>query len=132
MKKLRLLICISLCLAANRVYAQGPVLTPSYRPAFSPWLNLNRQGGNAALNYYGLVRPQFTVNNSLFQLQQQTGALQQQQQQGSVSPEIPPTGHVTGFLNHSKYFLNRGGATPLSGQRGPATAATQLTPARRH
>src|SRR5262245_19709250 len=132
--KLRLSAFILLCLVAGNARAQGPVLTPSYRPAFSPWLNLNRQGNSAALNYYGLVRPQFTVNNSIYQLQQQTGALQQEQQQPATTvAELPPTGHASGFLNHTKYFLNRGGATPLSGQRGLATAAPQLArPKTRH
>jgi hypothetical protein len=89
-------------------------------------LNLNRRGNSTALNYYGLVRPQFTVNNSIYQLEQQTGALQSQQQQPPTTvAELPPTGHRSGFLNHTKYFLNLGGAAPLS-QRGSATSAPQL------
>jgi len=131
MNKLQLLAGICLLCTASDLCAQGPVLTPSYRPAFSPWLNLNRPGASAAVNYYGLVRPQFTVNSSIYQLEQQTGALQQAQQQpaGAVS-ELPPTGHASGFLNHSKYFLTRGGA---SAQRGLATATPELArPKTRH
>ena len=84
------------------------------------------------MNYYGLVRPQFTVNNSLYQLQQQTGALQQQQQ-ATAATELLATGHATGFLNHSKYFLNRGGAAPLSGQAAAVNLMPQLArPRTRH
>jgi hypothetical protein len=111
---------------ASCVVAQQP---PSARPAFSPYLNLNRRGASPGVNYYGLVRPQLTYNASIAQLQQSTEALQRDQQAAVVGSELPPTGHTTGFLNHNRYFLNRGGTTPLSG-RTPAVAPT-LAPPRR-
>src|SRR4051812_21020503 len=39
------------------------------RPAFSPYLNLLRQGGTPTLNYFGLVRPQMQANQAIANLQ---------------------------------------------------------------
>jgi hypothetical protein len=79
---------------------------------FSPYLNLTR-GGSAAVNYYGIVRPQLS-----FQSQMQAVQAQQQQAGGaSFEPDNPLTpGLVVGtrvrFLNTAPYFLNlQGGAT---------------------
>lgn len=41
------------------------------RPAVSPYLNLNR-GGNPAINYYGIVRPQIQTNRAFQQIEQGT------------------------------------------------------------
>lgn len=110
--------------------AQGPGINPSNRPAFSPWLNLNRQGNSAALNYFGMVRPQFAASGAIQQLQNQTTALQQQE--STIAGELPATGHGSGFLNHNRYFLNRGGQTPSSGRSSPvASKSTQPTSTRR-
>ncbi len=98
-----------------------PGINPAARPAYSPWLNLNRSGGSLTQNYYGLIRPQVNASNMIQQLQQQTTALQQQE--AKASNELPATGHVTGFLNHTKYFLNRGGATPLANRVAAAPPA---------
>jgi hypothetical protein len=110
----------------------APGINPSARPAYSPWLNLNRPGGSLVQNYYGLVRPDFRNLNSIQQLQQQ------QQTLASQPPEarndlLPTTGHVTGFLNHSKYFMNRGGATPLAGRvaAAPPVGAPQAAAPKR-
>src|SRR4051812_20971970 len=40
------------------------------RPTVSPFLNLGRGGSNAAVDYYGLVRPQMDANRSIGDLQQ--------------------------------------------------------------
>ncbi len=79
---------------------------------FSPYLNLTR-GGSAAVNYYGIVRPQIS-----FQSQMQAVQAQQQQAGGaSFEPDNPLTpGLVVGtrvrFLSTAPYFLNlSGGAT---------------------
>jgi hypothetical protein len=129
MTKCHLTACLVMLCGTVSLRAQGPLINPSSRPAFSPWLNLNRQGNGPTLNYFGLVRPQMNFNNSIQQLQQQTTGLQQQQQQQSTAPsELPPTGHASGFLNHSKYFLNSGGSTPSSGRVAAAPTTTQATP----
>ena len=48
---------------------KGGTLKPSTRPAFSPYLNLLRDGNSTLQNYYGLVRPQqdFRATNEQFQ-----------------------------------------------------------------
>lgn len=91
--------------------AQAPGVRPYARPAFSPYLNLNRFGTNPAINYYGLVRPQLRYNNDIQRLQDNTFELQQREP-AVVGSELLPTGHATGFLNHQRYFLNKGRAAP--------------------
>ena len=103
---------------------------PNQRPAFSPYLNLNRRGANPAINYFGMVRPQLTAASSIYQLQQGQRALEQDQREGTVAgSELPPTGHSTGFLTHQRFFLNQGGRSPLSSRVAPA--ATVAPPPRR-
>jgi hypothetical protein len=88
----------------------GGIGAPAAPPGFNPYLNLLRGGNSAAVNYYGLVRPQQAV-------QAQLQAIQALQQQGTPSTSEPddPTmpGLVVGtrvrFLNTSGYFLNLGG-----------------------
>ena len=48
---------------------RGGTLKPSTRPAFSPYLNLLRDGNSTLQNYYGFVRPQqdFRAANEQFQ-----------------------------------------------------------------
>jgi hypothetical protein len=99
-------------------------------PAYSPYLNLTRPG-NLANNYFGLVRPQIDTMNSVYQLQQQYGALNQSiANPTSMDQQLPPptTGHAATFMAYGHYYpaiggANRGGARPAAG----ATAA----PARR-
>jgi hypothetical protein len=97
---------------APSAHAQGyvrPQTNPFPKPAVSPYLNLLR-GGNPAINYYGLVRPQEDTATALLQLQQQ-----QQQQMANQAllaagdPTLPVTGHPTRFFNYSHYFFNQGG-----------------------
>lgn len=88
--------------------AQGPPLPsrPPTTPPLSPYINLGR-GGNPALNYYGLVRPQQDFRSSILQLQRQ--AANQQIQTEVQDPTLPTTGHPTRFLNLGAYFLNSSG-----------------------
>ena len=129
MKKWPVLVGLLLATAPGAAWAQAPGINPAARPAYSPWLNLNRPGGSLTQNYYGLIRPQVNATNMIQQLQQQTTALQQQE--SKASNELPATGHVTGFLNHTKYFLNRGGATPLANRLAAAPAAVQTAQPKR-
>ena len=90
---------------------------------FSPYLNLTRGGNSAAVNYYGIVRPQINFQNSI-------QSIQQQQQQGSGNgmeaddPTMPfmVLGTRARFLNTSGYFLNLGGSTMSA---GPGTGSGQ-------
>jgi hypothetical protein len=109
--------------AAAQFQYQRPVINP--RPAVNPILNLNRT--SAAVNYYGVVRPQQQTFQSIQQLQQQLK---------DMTPALPPsllgpepaaimisTGHPVQFMNTSQYF-------PLAGSRsGGPGGATPLTPA---
>jgi hypothetical protein len=87
-----------------RASAQPQVPVGPSRPVFSPYLNL-LNGGNPALNYFGLVVPQM-------QMQQQLGQLQQQQlsmsggisQQATPTALYPPTGSVPVFNTTYGYF----------------------------
>lgn len=107
MKRLALwFVCAACGLAAGAadVQAQLPA-----RPTFSPYLNLTRQGGTPALNYYGLVRPELQFRQSLQNLQ--GAATANQQAIGDIQTGgLPATGHPTQFLNYRGYFLNSGSA----------------------
>jgi hypothetical protein len=110
---LRLLNAILITLASESfLFAQplpGALGQPS-RPAFSPYLNLNRPGGSPALNYFGLVQPQTQFRQNFQNLQ---GAVNSNQQmignlQGDMNGGLPATGHGFGFMNYSGYFMNTG------------------------
>jgi hypothetical protein len=88
-------------------------LNPANRPAVSPYINLIRSGSSPAINYYGIVRPEIAYANSLYQLQGQQGALatQLQQEQAAAATALPATGHKSGFMTQSRYFMSTGGQT---------------------
>jgi hypothetical protein len=95
--------------AGGRLEAQAySPLNPRNNPAVSPWINLNRPFSDPAVNYFGLVRPEFAALRNFQQLQQGEAALSSQQQQlaGTV---LRPTGHATGFQTQSRYFMTTGG-----------------------
>jgi len=81
-----------------------PYQNPLGTPVFSPYLNLT-QGGNAAVNYFGLVRPQVQTQQQLQQLQQQQLA-EQAAITGLTTPGGFPliTGHETRFMNYGTFF----------------------------
>jgi hypothetical protein len=118
--------CLIALYIAEPLWAQAPGFNPSARPTFSPWLNLNRRGSNAAVNYYGIIRPQVNFSNSIQQLQQEVAL--PPTEATTAGSELPATGHVAGFLNHNKYFMNRGGVS-ASGATSAPTATAQRLPA---
>lgn len=90
---------------------------PAGRPTFSPYLNLLRQNNPAYLNYYGLVRPQLNLQQSIQGLQQGLAANQYQTQQlQSTEATLVGTGHPSFFMNQSRYFMTNGAG--LGGNRG--------------
>jgi hypothetical protein len=109
------LVSAALAAAPGRATAQGFGTfgrPPVGRPAVSPFLNLFR-GGNPAINYYGLVRPEIDTRNSLLQLQQQSvqgaiplGIVGQPTDRTLQGP--PSTGHPVRFGNYGRYFANLG------------------------
>jgi hypothetical protein len=112
---LLLAACFVSAAAPNKASAQVPIGgpgggAPQYRPAFSPYLNLLRQGSSPAVNYYGLVRPEINFYNSINQINQQVS--NNQQAIGDIqSSAIPTTGHRVQFLNTGSYFQSMGGGT---------------------
>jgi hypothetical protein len=72
-------------------------------PAYSPYLNLTRPGGNLAQNYYGLVRPEINAYNAIGSLQGQVNTLGQQD---AALVGALESGHPTTFMNFSHYYGN--------------------------
>jgi hypothetical protein len=103
-------------------YYSQPQTSPFPRSPISPYLNLAR-GGNPAINYYGLVRPQIGFQQSIYGLQQQvTGLGQYQAYQSAQANSSALTGHPTRFLNYSRYFMNSGaGSGTFPGAGGAGT-----------
>src|SRR5947207_10664448 len=68
-------------------------------PPVSPYLNLARRDINPAINYYGLVRPQFELRNTLQQFGNQITGLEQQQAAlgNEFTADLPQTGVRAGF-----------------------------------
>lgn len=109
----------------SRANAQGPGLPPNSAarpPVYSPYLNLTRSG-NAAINYYGLVRPELDFRNAIQGLQTEFSSLNQ-----ASSTDLnaaPGTGHPVAFMNLSHYYPGL-----RSGNRG-AMGTSTAAPARR-
>lgn len=115
---------------AGSVMAQGSIGSyprTNNRPTVSPYLNLTR-GGNVAVNYYGLTRPQQDTNRTLQTIQQQLQHLPLGPQgflMGPTEVEQPPLTLTTGFRpsfgNTSHYFGAPGSHGVLGGGDGPAS-----------
>jgi hypothetical protein len=97
-------------------------INPYTRPPVSPYLNLLR-GGNPAINYFGIVRPELEG----IQMTQQLGQLNPYGPVPPVAPTgvLPVTGHVATFGNFSHYYYqNLGQTTPLGGRTLASTPYT--------
>jgi hypothetical protein len=106
-----LLAACVLCVDAGQVQGQppgAPGMLPRTQPAFSPYLNLLRQGNSPALNYFGLVRPELNFRSSINNLQQQANIDQQAIGDLQMS-NLPTTGHSVMFLNTRGYFQSQSG-----------------------
>jgi hypothetical protein len=101
--------------AVGPLWAQYGPVNPVNRPAFSPYLNLNRPGTSAAVNYYGLVRPELQFRNALFQNQLEIAGNQQAISNLAAGPIT--TGHRAGFMTQWRYFMNSGVGAPTSAFR---------------
>ena len=84
-------------------------MVPPTPPVFSPYLNLNRQGASAAVNYYGLVRPQLQFRNAIQGLQSQATQVNPFTQAAAADQTLT-TGHQFGFMNSRMYFQNQNAA----------------------
>lgn len=74
-------------------------------PTVSPYINLLRSGGNPALNYYGLVRPQFEAIAGFQAVQQRFGQLSERQGPADLPNDAFVTGHGSSFMNYGSYFM---------------------------
>jgi len=110
------LVTLSIGLSQASAQQLG-VYQPAYQPRspISPYLNMGR-GGNPAINYYGLVRPQIDTTRTLqkveYQLQTNAAnnaALPAATDGTTVLPST--TGHSVMFLNSSHFF-------PVAGRAG--------------
>jgi hypothetical protein len=107
--------------AAQNIYPyQQPMFRPGWTTPLSPYLNLLIPG-NAAVNYYALVEPQFqrrqyrnimnqTVQGLINQLPQPPGIMSEE----DFNAPMPATGHPTAFNYTGSYF------TTLTGQPIPS------------
>lgn len=91
---------------------------PLPRPIVSPYLNILR-GGDPAINYYGLVRPQIAFGKAFQTLGNEVSTLESQAGQPSQ------TGNRSSFMNHSRYFMNYGAAGGGGGRPTSQPAAPQ-------
>jgi hypothetical protein len=95
--------------------AQPMVPGGGQRPAVSPYINLlrgNNNINNAALGYYGIVRPEQQFRQQASQFQQQL-SMTNQNLNSLASGEGEPTlitGKGATFMNYSHYFNNINGA----------------------
>jgi hypothetical protein len=125
-------------LAAQNPAARGGPYAP--RPAVSPYINLLRPGSSTALNYYGLVRPQFDTLAGFQAVQQRFGQLQTgiQTGGGESSDGFLMTGHAASFMNYGGYFMTTNvgagmsaiapGATRRVGPSNQPTPTSNLAP----
>ncbi len=117
-------LAVSACASAQMPIGSYTAPTVNPRPTVSPYLNLNRNGGTPAINYFGIVRPQIenqqAIQNLQHQVQTNQAMIQAQSQQQSATEEMAPTGRALGgYLNYSHFFplLNRGAGGSGSAKR---------------
>jgi hypothetical protein len=121
---------LTIYLGGGRAYGQIPYyrpggVNPGLSPTVSPYLNLLRGGTAPAINYYGLVRPQFAFASELYGLQQQVNTLGQQVSAEEAAATPVSTGHRSGFMTHTRYFQTLG-SPPAGGPRGSVYGARPL------
>jgi hypothetical protein len=73
--------------------------------AISPYINLLPR--TQAINYYGLVRPQFQYNTAISSLEQQVQANRVAATAADTQGPVT-TGHPVQFLNYRRYFQTLG------------------------
>jgi hypothetical protein len=105
------LAVVSVALCAGSVQAQGfpGGYNPANQPAVSPWLQLNRLGAPASLNYYNLVKPQFQFGSAIQGLENQQALSSAQQTSFQNYLTLPATGHQASFNTHLRYYDTAGG-----------------------
>jgi hypothetical protein len=99
------------CGTATALHAQTLSGVNPNPPAVSPYLNINRAGAPAGVNYYNLVQPQVQFQSAINNLQQNQAALAQSVY-GQPAGNQPPltSGHAASFGDYLHYFPSRPGA----------------------
>lgn len=115
---------LTMAAVTSMCHAQGAV--PAQPSAAFNWLNLNRPGGTAAQNYFGIVRPNNMFQNSLQNVQQEFGNLTQSATNADANT-VRATGHAATFMNYGHYYPRMGGGSGSGASRTP----TSPTPPRR-
>ncbi|MFT3879829.1 MAG: hypothetical protein QM703_09235 [Gemmatales bacterium] len=115
---------LSMVTVTSMCHAQGAV--PAQPSSAFNWLNLNRQGGSTAQNYFGIVRPNNMFQNSLQNVQQEFGSLTQSATNAD-SNTVRATGHAATFMNYGHYYPKLGTGSSSAASRTP----TSPTPPRR-
>ncbi|HQR05361.1 MAG TPA: hypothetical protein PLN21_00995 [Gemmatales bacterium] len=113
---------LSMVAVTSLCHAQGAV--PAQPSSAFNWLNLNRQGGSTAQNYFGIVRPNNMFQNSLQNVQQEFGNLTQSATNADPNM-VRATGHAATFMNYGHYYPRLGTGTGIgtarSGQGMPSS-----------
>src|SRR5437660_6200260 len=87
------------------------------RPTVSPYLNL-LTSGDTAINYYGLVRPQFAYNRAIQNLGNDINYLEANPGGNQTLQQNFQTGNRATFMTQNRYFMTNGYG---AGYRPPAT-----------
>jgi hypothetical protein len=153
MRNFMTLAAVAFGLAPVQAHAQGftqpnvpgqigqynrPKTSPN--PTVSPYLNLFRGGGDPAINYFGIVRPQMDAMQAFQQIQQQqqmfaagtAAGYDPFNPLGSVFYQDPAnrlqTGHAVSYFNTMQYFPTpgKGGTGGGGGGAAPGGVANPL------
>jgi hypothetical protein len=107
--------------AQSSMYAR-PIAPP--RPILNPYMNFFRVGGTPEFNYLTLVRPQVDLTNSINKLGENVGSIEGDIRDINKFDRTLTTGHRTGFMTHTKYFMTVGmGASGAGGAANRALTA---------
>jgi hypothetical protein len=109
MKNCTIYIFAALCWAvlATASHAQTFGGGQYSRPIVSPYLNL-LNNGNAAINYYGLVRPQIAANAAFQALGANVTTLGANINSLEAGNQPLQTGHRSSFMTQDRYFMTNG------------------------
>jgi len=127
-------------LAVDSAESRAQPAVPGARsPTVSPNLNLLRQGNSQALNYFGLVRPEFNAMQSIQNVQASVAGNQRSINELYNGGGLAPTGVSAQFLNYRSYFLTQNsggfgggiGVGANSGIRSGGTGANTVGSGRR-
>jgi hypothetical protein len=98
------LVAATTTVASAQPLPSRPTGQPPTRPTVSPYLNLLRGGTNPAINYYGLVRPQFEFSRQMRQVESELASQEHTLRGLEEETGVAATGHAAGFMNYLHYY----------------------------